>query len=43
MEIPNVSKIATCVIKQRASLSSDRRTVLERDLAAQQSAKVAAK
>jgi hypothetical protein len=42
-EIPNVSKITTCMIRQRASLSSGCRTVLERDLAAQQSAKVAAK
>jgi hypothetical protein len=42
-EIPNVSKITTCMIKQRTSLSSGCRTVLERDLAAQQSAKVAAK
>ena len=42
-EIPNVSKITACMIKQRASLSSGCRTVLERDLAAQQSAKVAAK
>jgi hypothetical protein len=42
-EIPNVSKITTCMIKQRTSLSSGCRTVLERDLAAQQAAKVAAK
>jgi hypothetical protein len=43
MEIPNVSKITTCIIKQRASPGSDCRIALERDLAAQQSAKVAAK
>jgi hypothetical protein len=42
-EIPNVSKITTCMIRQRTSLSSGCRTVLERDLAAKQSAKVAAK
>jgi hypothetical protein len=42
-EIPNVSKITSCMIKQRASLSSGCRTVLERDLAAQQASKVAAK
>jgi hypothetical protein len=42
-EIPNVSKITSCMIKQRTSLSSGCRTVLERDLAAQQVAKVAAK
>jgi hypothetical protein len=42
-EIPNVSKITTCMIRQRSNLSSGCRTVLERDLAAQQAAKVAAK
>jgi len=42
-EIPNVSKITTCMIKQRTNLSSGCRTVLERDLAAQQASKVAAK
>jgi hypothetical protein len=40
-EIPNVPKITACMIKQRASLSSGCRTVLDRDLAAQ-SRKVAA-
>ena len=40
-EIPNIPKITACMIKQRASLSSGCRTVLERDLAAQ-SRKVAA-
>jgi hypothetical protein len=42
-EIPNVSKITACMIKQRASLSSGCRTVLDRDLAAQAKAKVATK
>jgi hypothetical protein len=41
-EIPNVSRITACMIKQRASLSSGCRIVLDRDLAAQRS-KVAAK
>jgi hypothetical protein len=41
-EIPNISKITACMIKQRASLSTGCRTVLERDLAAQRSSKVAA-
>ena len=40
-EIPNISKITACMIRQRASLSSGCRTVLDRDLAAQ-SRKVAA-
>ncbi len=39
-EIPNISKITACMIKQRASLSAGCRVVLERDLA-QQSRKVA--
>jgi hypothetical protein len=41
-EIPNISKITACMIKQRTSLSAGCRTVLERDLAAQRSSKVAA-
>jgi hypothetical protein len=41
-EIPNVSRITACMIKQRANLSSGCRVVLDRDLAAQRS-KVAAK
>jgi hypothetical protein len=41
-EIPNISKITACMIKQRSSLSTGCRTVLERDLAAQRSSKVAA-
>jgi hypothetical protein len=36
-EIPNVSKITACMIKQRANLSSGCRIVLDRDLAAQRS------
>ena len=41
-EIPDVSRITACMLKQRASLSTGCRTVMERDLAAQAS-KVAAK
>ena len=41
-EIPNVSRITACMIKQRASLSTGCRTVLDRDLA-MKSSKVAAK
>jgi hypothetical protein len=40
-EIPDVSRITACMLKQRASLSAGWRTAMERDLAAQ--AKVAAK
>ena len=40
-EIPNISKITACMMKQRASLSSGCRTVMDRDLAAH-SGKVAA-
>ena len=40
-EIPNVSKITACMMKQRASLSAGCRTVMDRDLAAKFS-KVAA-
>jgi hypothetical protein len=42
-EIPNISKITACMIKQRASLSSGCRIVLDHDLAQQAKAKVAAK
>ena len=42
-EIPNVSKITACMMRQRASLSSACRTVMDRDLAAQAKAKVATK
>jgi hypothetical protein len=41
-EIPNIPAITSCMIKQRASLSSGCRTVLDRDLAAQKSGKLAA-
>jgi len=34
-EIPNIPKITACMIRQRASLSSGCRVVLDRDLAAQ--------
>jgi hypothetical protein len=40
-EIPNVSKITACMMKQRASLSSGCRAVMDRDLARQ--SKVATK
>jgi hypothetical protein len=40
-EIPNVSKVTTCMLKRRAELSSGCRTVMDRDLA-RQSSKVAA-
>jgi hypothetical protein len=41
-EIPNIPKITACMIKQRSNLSVGCRTVLDRDLAAQRSNKVAA-
>ena len=41
-EIPNISKITACMMKQRSSLSAGCRTVMDRDLAAQKSSKVAA-
>ena len=40
-EIPNVSKITACMLKNRSSLSAGCRTVMDRDLAAQKSSKVA--
>ena len=40
-EIPDIPRITACMIKQRASLSSGCRTVLDRDLAAQRRNKVA--
>jgi hypothetical protein len=42
-EIPNVSKVTTCMLQHRAQLSTGCRTVMDRDLAAQKSNKVAAK
>jgi hypothetical protein len=41
-EIPNVPKITACMFKHRTELSSGCRTVMDRDLAAQKSSKVAA-
>jgi hypothetical protein len=41
-EIPDVSRITACMLKQRASLSTGCRSVMDRDLA-QQASKVAAK
>ena len=41
-EIPNIPKITACMVKNRASLSSGCRAVMDRDFAAQKS-KVAAK
>jgi len=41
-EIPNIPAITACMMKQRANLSAGCRTVMDRDLAAQQS-RVAAK
>jgi hypothetical protein len=40
-EIPNVSKITACMMKQRASLSSGCRTVMDKELT-RKSSKVAA-
>ena len=42
-EIPNVPKITACMFRHKAELSTGCRTVMERDLAAQASNKVAAK
>jgi hypothetical protein len=41
-EIPNITKITACMMKQRANLSSGCRAVMDRDLAAQ-AGKVASK
>jgi len=41
-EIPNIPAITSCMISKRASLSTGCRTVLDRDLAAQKSGKLAA-
>ena len=40
-EIPNIPKITACMVSKRSSLSSGCRTVLDRDLAAQRSGKLA--
>ena len=41
-EIPDIPKITACMYKHRADLSTGCRTVMDRDLAARQSSKVAA-
>ncbi len=41
-EIPNIPAITACMYKKKAQLSSGCRTVMDRDLAAQRSSKVAA-
>lgn len=41
-EIPNVSKITACMIRQRSSLTPGCRSVMDHDLASQRSSKVAA-
>jgi hypothetical protein len=41
-EIPNIPAITSCMISKRASLSSGCRTVMDRDIAAQRSGKLAA-
>jgi hypothetical protein len=41
-EIPNIPKITACMFKHRSELSSGCRTVMDHDLAAQKSNKVAA-
>jgi hypothetical protein len=40
-EIPNISKITACMVKNRSSLSAGCRTVMDREFAAQKSNKVA--
>jgi hypothetical protein len=41
-EIPNIPKITACMIKHRSDLSAGCRGVMDRDLAAQRSGKLAA-
>ena len=41
-EIPNIPKITACMIRHRADLSAGCRGVMDRDLAAQKSGKLAA-
>ena len=41
-EIPNIPKITACMYKHRAELSTGCRTVMDRDMAAKSSSKVAA-
>ena len=40
-EIPNISKITACMVKNRSSLSAGCRNVMDREFAAQKSNKVA--
>ncbi len=40
-EIPNIPKITACMIKNRANLSTGCRAVMDRDMAARKSSKVA--
>ena len=40
-EIPNISKITACMVKNRSSLSAGCRTVMDREFATQKSNKVA--
>jgi hypothetical protein len=40
-EIPNIPKITACMMKHRSDLSANCRTVMDRDLAAQKSGKLA--
>jgi hypothetical protein len=41
-EIPNIPKITACMIKHRSDLSTGCRSVMDRDMAAQKSGKLAA-
>jgi|SRR6478609_3870347 hypothetical protein len=41
-EIPNIPKITACMMKHRSDLSTGCRSVMDRDLAAQKSGKLAA-
>jgi hypothetical protein len=41
-EIPNIPKITACMVKHRADLSTGCRGVMDRDMAAQKSGKLAA-
>jgi hypothetical protein len=41
-EIPNIPKITACMMKHRADLSTGCRSVMDRDLAAQKTGKLAA-
>lgn len=41
-EIPNIPKITACMVKHRGELSTGCRSVMDRDMAAQKSSKVAA-